>query len=74
MKLSQAKPGDVVRVLGFEGFCDGFRCRLEAMGLHIGDVITIEEKAIFGPLTVVVGGVKLAIGRKQADRIQIKKL
>ena len=74
MKLSAAKSGDVLRVIGFESECDEFRCKLESMGFRRGDIIKVINKGFFGPIQVEVNGAKLALCRGQADKIEVEKI
>jgi Fe2+ transport system protein FeoA len=74
MRLSDAKAGDVVRIVGFEEGCDQFRCRLEALGLRKGDVVSVGQKAFLGPVTVEKDGAKIALCRGQAKKIEVEKI
>ncbi len=74
MRLSEAKAGDVVKVVGFEENCDEFKCKLESMGLRRGDVIRVLTKGFFGPIQVEAGGAKLALCRGQAEKIYVEKI
>ncbi|BAF69882.1 FeoA family protein [Nitratiruptor sp. SB155-2] len=72
MKLSEARQGSQVRVLGFEKDCDEFKCKLESMGLRRGDVVYVQNKSFFGPIQIEVNGTKIALCRGQADKIRVE--
>ncbi|WP_200763892.1 FeoA family protein [Nitrosophilus alvini] len=74
MKLSDAKVGEVVKVIGFSGGCDEFKCRLEAMGFRVGDIVKIINKGFFGPLQIESSGSKIALCRGQAEKILVEKV
>ncbi|WP_457596594.1 FeoA family protein [Hydrogenimonas sp.] len=74
MKLSEARPGDLVKIKGFEGECDKFRTRLEAMGIRQGDIVEVKSKAFLGPIEIRNDDVDLALCRGQAEKIVVKPL
>jgi len=74
MKLIEAKNKDIVKVVGFEGECDEFKCRLSSMGFMIGDVIKVLNKGFFGPIQIEANGAKIALCRGQAKKILVKKI
>ncbi len=74
MKLSEAKSNELVKVVGFEKGCDEFACKLESMGFRKGDTVKVLNKSFFGPIQVEVNGVKLALCRGQAKKIEVKKI
>ena len=60
-----------VRVINFDG---GHRVRahLNTLGIHIGDWLTVVERAPFhGPVLVEVNGSRLALGRGIAAKIHV---
>jgi len=60
-----------VRVIRLAG---GHRVRahLNTLGIHIGDWLTVVERAPFhGPVLVEVNGSRLALGRGIASKIQV---
>ena len=60
-----------VRVIRFDG---GHRIRahLNTLGIHIGDWLTVVERAPFhGPVLVEVNGSRLALGRGIAAKIHV---
>ncbi len=74
MKLSDAKSGDIVKIVGFESECDEFKCKLESMGFRRGDIVKVLNKSFFGPIQIEDNGVKLALCRGQAQKIEVEKL
>jgi ferrous iron transport protein A len=61
-----------VRVVMIDG---GHRVRahLNTLGIHIGDWLTVVERAPFkGPVLVEINGTRLAIGRGVAAKIQVE--
>jgi ferrous iron transport protein A len=60
-----------VRVILIDG---GHRVRthLNTLGIHIGDWLTVVERAPFrGPVLVEINGARLALGRGIASKIQV---
>lgn len=60
-----------VRVILIDG---GHRVRahLNTLGIHIGDWLTVVERAPFrGPVLVEINGTRLALGRGIASKIQV---
>jgi ferrous iron transport protein A len=60
-----------VRVIHFDG---GHRVRahLNTLGIHIGDWLTVVERAPFhGPVLVEVNGSRIALGRGVASKIHV---
>jgi ferrous iron transport protein A len=60
-----------VRVMHFDG---GHRVRahLNTLGIHVGDLLTVVERAPFhGPVLVDVHGSRLALGRGIAAKIHV---
>ena len=74
MRLSEARPGDLVKIKGFEGGCDRFRGRLEAMGIRVGDIVEVKSKAFLGPIEIRNDDVDLALCRGQAEKIVVKPI
>ena len=61
-----------VRVMTIAG---GHRVRahLNTLGIHIGDWLTVVERAPFrGPVLVEINGTRLALGRGIAAKIQVE--
>ena len=60
------------RVILIEGG-HGVRAHLNTLGIHIGDWLTVVERAPFrGPLLVEVNGTRVAIGRGVANKVQVE--
>jgi len=71
MRLTEAKIGDVVRVVGFGG--GKTNARLLRVGLYPGDRLRVVRQApLDGPLLVDVGGREIALGRELARRIMVE--
>ena len=61
-----------VRVIVIEG---GHRVRahLNTLGIHVGDWLTVVERAPFrGPVLVEINGTRLALGRGVASKVQVE--
>ena len=70
--LNQLRPGEsgVVRSVA-GGF--GIVSRLESLGLRPGKVVTkVSSQFLAGPVTVMVDGRQLAIGRGMAAKVQVE--
>ena len=74
MLLSDAKPGDLVKIKGFGGGCDDFKCRLNSLGIRIGDIVEIKSKAFLGPIEIKNEDIDLALCRGQAEKIIVKPI
>jgi len=69
MTLMDAGLQDCVRIMAVDAGC-GLQRRLEHIGLHPGDLISVVARAAFhGPLLVEAHGMRLAVGRGVASRI-----
>ena len=50
----------------------GVRSHLNTLGIHIGDWLTVVERAPFrGPVLVEVNGTRVAIGRGIANKVKV---
>lgn len=50
----------------------GVRSHLNTLGIHVGDWLTVVERAPFrGPVLVQVNGSRLALGRGIAQRVKV---
>ncbi|WP_201353409.1 FeoA family protein [Hydrogenimonas urashimensis] len=74
MRLSEAKTGDLVKIRGFEGGCDTFKSRLDALGIRIGDIVEIKSKAFLGPIEIKNENIDVALCRGQAEKIIVKPI
>ena len=60
------------RVILIEGG-HGVRSHLNTLGIHIGDWLTVVERAPFrGPVLVEVNGTRVAIGRGIASKVKVE--
>jgi ferrous iron transport protein A len=51
----------------------GVRCHLNTLGIHVGDEVTMIEKAPFrGPVLIEIHGSRVALGRKIARKIVVE--
>ena len=71
MTLDNAEVSRQVRVIMIEGG-QGVRSHLNTLGIHVGDWITVVERAPFrGPVLVQINGSRLALGRGVAQRVKV---
>jgi ferrous iron transport protein A len=50
------------------------RSHLNTLGIHVGDVITVVERAPFrGPILIEVKGSRVAIGRGVAQKVRVEQ-
>jgi ferrous iron transport protein A len=71
MALDSVASKQSVRVMVIDG---GHRVRahLNTLGIHIGDWLTVVERAPFhGPVLVEINGARLALGRGIAAKIRV---
>ncbi|HEY51012.1 MAG TPA: ferrous iron transport protein A [Dehalococcoidia bacterium] len=72
LNLSQMYPGQSGRVVGVDGGV-GLVGRLSALGIRPGRKITkLSSMLMRGPVTVQVGGTRLAVGFGMASRILVE--
>ncbi len=72
MALDTVEVRKQARVIVIDG---GHRVRshLNTLGIHVGDWLTVVERAPFrGPVLVEVNGTRLALGRGVASKIQVE--
>lgn len=72
MALDTVEVRKRVRVIVIDG---GHRVRahLNTLGIHVGDWLTVVERAPFrGPVLVEINGTRLALGRGVASKIQVE--
>ena len=67
------KKGDVFKIVDFDKSCSNFKNRLNDMGLAKGQIGQVITKSFFGPIEIDIDGRKIAIGRKMAKKIFVKK-
>ena len=74
VNLVDVKPGSKVRVIRIQGGL-GVRQRLSCLGIHPGDLMTVQTSAIMqGPVVVEIHGNKVAIGRCVAAKILVEEV
>lgn len=72
MTLDTLRARHVARVILIEGG-HGVRSHLNTLGIHIGDWLTVVERAPFrGPVLVEVNGTRVAIGRGIASKVMVE--
>jgi Fe2+ transport system protein FeoA len=72
VNLYQAKPHSLLRIALISGGW-GVRRNLNQMGLHVGDELSIIQKAPFGgPLVIESRGNRVAIGQQLAQKISVE--
>jgi ferrous iron transport protein A len=72
MTLDTLHTRHVARVILIEGG-HGVRSHLNTLGIHIGDWLTVVERAPFrGPVLVEVNGTRVAIGRGIASKVMVE--
>lgn len=69
MPLSMAARGERLEVVGFNGG-KASRVKLMDMGLKPGDIIEVINSD--GPIIVICGGTRLAIGKGLADKVRVR--
>ena len=72
MALDTVEVRNQVRVMAIAG---GHRVRahLNTLGIHVGDWLTVVERAPFrGPVLVEINGTRLALGRGIASKVQVE--
>ena len=73
MKLIDLKKGDVFKIVDFDNICNNMKERLSSMGASKNSMGQVLHKGFFGPIEVEFNGSKIAIGRKMAKKIEVKK-
>ncbi len=72
-RLSQVKPGQVVRILSFED--NDLFLKLMEMGCVPGEKIRVEQVAPLGdPISIAVAGYNLSLRLNEADNIFVEEL
>lgn len=72
MTLEQIQTRRAARVVAIEGG-SGVRSHLNTLGIHVGDQLTVVERAPFrGPVLVEAHGVRLALGRGVARKVMVE--
>jgi ferrous iron transport protein A len=73
MKLIELNKHDVFKIVDFSNVCDEMKQRFSSMGIHKNKMGQILHKGFFGPIEIEFDNTKLAIGRKMAKKIEVKK-
>jgi Fe2+ transport system protein FeoA len=73
MKLIELNKGDVFKIINFEDVCENMKQRFNSMGINKNTMGQILHKGFFGPIEIEFNNTKLAIGRKMAKKIEVKK-
>ena len=69
VSMSVNARGKIVEIQGGQGF----RQKLEVMGIRIGKTITLVSRQPFrGPLTIKIGGTQMTLGMGMAQKILVE--
>jgi len=72
MALDTVEVKKQVRVIVIDGG-HKVRAHLNTLGIHVGDWLTVVERAPFrGPVLVEINGTRLALGRGVASKVQVE--
>ncbi|MDW7668468.1 MAG: FeoA family protein [Bacillota bacterium] len=72
LKLTEIDADKKCKVVEFNGGSN-MKTKLENLGIRIGNEITVNNNSFMGgPITVMAGSTKVAIGRKMAERIIVE--
>jgi ferrous iron transport protein A len=72
INLANVKPGNKVKVTRIRGGL-GMRQRLSCLGIHPGDLLTVQASGIMqGPILVSIHGNKVALGRGVASNVLVE--
>ena len=73
MKLIELNKGDVFKIVDFKDICENMKMRFNSMGINKNTMGQVLHKGFFGPIEVEFNNSKIAIGRKMAKNIEVKK-
>ena len=73
MKLIELNKHDVFKIVDFGDVCDEMQHRLISLGADKNKMGQVIHKGFFGPIEVEFDNSKIAIGRKMAKKIEVKK-
>jgi ferrous iron transport protein A len=73
MKLIELNKHDVFKIVDFGEVCDEMKQRFASMGVNKNAMGQVIHKGFFGPIEIEFNGSKIAIGRKMAKKIEVKK-
>ncbi|MFP3910241.1 MAG: ferrous iron transport protein A [Archaeoglobaceae archaeon] len=68
-ELGSGREGVVTRLEGGQGF----RHRVETMGIRIGKRIRVVAKHPWGPIVVDIGGCQVTMGRGMANKVIVEE-
>jgi Fe2+ transport system protein FeoA len=73
MLLAHVKPGMKYRIEAiYGGYC--LNSRLHAMGILPGETVKVIHRTGVGPMTLAVKGVRIALGRGIAHKIEVSEV
>ncbi len=72
MDLGGCRAGDTARVVSID-LEPGARLRLQEMGLRVGSVLRVSQRAAFGGLVVAVGADRFALDARTCGRIAVEE-
>ena len=71
--LSAIKRNEQCRVITIAGG-EGMRSKMYNLGVHETERIKVVQNRGFGPLVIDIGGTRLILGRKMAERLWVSRL
>lgn len=75
LTFSNLKPGDKVRITGFNGLSDEYRRQLLSLGMTPGVEVEVQQIAPLGdPVKILVRGFRLSLRRQEAAGILVEAL
>ena len=73
MKLIDLNKHDVFKIVDFGDVCEDMKTRLSSLGATKNKMGQVIHKGFFGPIEVEFDNSKIAIGRRMAKKIEVKK-
>ncbi len=74
MRLSEIKENKTLRVITIAGGYNALN-KLRVMGIVEGSLITVERNSLHGPVIILnQDGMKMAVGRRLAEKVQVKNV
>lgn len=70
--LSELGSGKEAKVISLKGG-QGFRHRVETMGIRVGKRIRVVAKHPWGPIVVDIGGCQVTMGRGMANKVLVEE-
>ena len=71
--LSAVKRNQQCRVLTIAGG-EGMRSKMYNLGVHETERVKVVQNRGFGPLVIDIGGTRLILGRKMAERLWVSRI